>query len=159
MERPAGFTAEGPAEMYHLLNTINRMVHTTPETTVSYRNHRGLEITYPVKKIYYSTPHGTADNHFSGEAIMNYAGGLGFGLTVTCRRDRFPNGLKPFLHHEKTAPKDQRAKCMRFGKLIVFVKHRWKRLPHQRHINTFMFLFSPLVPPTFLASIIYRHAS
>ena len=122
MERPTGFNAEGPAEMYHLINAINAMVHGTPDSTTTYRNHRGQESSYPIKKIYHSPPHGTADNHFSGEAIMDYAGGLGFGLTMTCRRDRFPPGLKPYLHHDKTTPKDQRAKCMRFAQPIVAIK-------------------------------------
>lgn len=122
MERPAGFTAEGPAEMYHLLNSLDTMVSTTPEATVQYRNHRGVDSTYPVKKIYHSHPHGTADNHFSGDAVLDYAGRLGFGVTVTCRRDRFPPGLKPYFHHDKTTPKDQRAKCMRFENPIVAIK-------------------------------------
>lgn len=122
MLRPSGFTAEGPAEMYHLVNALHKMVNTTPETTMTFRNHRGVEVTYPIKKIYHSPPHGTADNHFSGDAIMDYAGGLGFGLTMTCRRDRFPTGLKMYFHHDKTTPKDQRSKCMRFESPIVAVK-------------------------------------
>jgi hypothetical protein len=87
MERPTGFNAEGPAEMYHLINTINTMVHGTPDTSLTYRNHHGQEFSYPVKTIYNSPPHGTADNHFSGDAIMDYAGSLGFRLTMTCRHE------------------------------------------------------------------------
>jgi hypothetical protein len=122
MTRPTGFNAEGPAEMYHLLNKLNEMVHTTPSASINHRNHRGHEVSYPVKKIYTLPPHGTADNHFSGDAIMDYAGELGFGLTMTCRRDRFPTGLKAYVHHDKTTPKDQRAKCMRFANPIVAIK-------------------------------------
>ena len=33
-----------------------------------------------------------------------------------------PPGLKPYLHHDKTTPKDQRAKCMRFAQPIVAIK-------------------------------------
>lgn len=122
MLRPAGFNAEGPAEMYHLLNAIEEMIHDTPDATTLYRNHRGVVVEYPVKKIYWGYPHGTADNHFSGDAIMDYAGAKGFGLTMTCRRDRLPTGLKPYLHHEKVLPTDQRAKCMRFEQPIVAIK-------------------------------------
>ena len=43
----------------------------------------GKEYTVPVKKIYSRHPHITADSNFSGENIMNFMGGNGFGMTVT----------------------------------------------------------------------------
>ena len=52
----------------------------------------GNEYTVPVKKIYPKRPHITADNHFSGENVMTFMGENGFGMTCTCRRDRFPPG-------------------------------------------------------------------
>lgn len=122
-ERPKGFGAEGPAEMHHLLTQLNAMVETTPETsTTKLRNNLGVMKDYPVKKIYTSHPHGTADNHFSGEPVLDFAGKLGFGLTLTTRRDRFATGLKPYMHHDKLTPKDQRSRCMRFGNPIVAIK-------------------------------------
>ena len=72
---------------------------------------------YPLQKIYPSPPHGTADNHFSGESVTDMAGELGMGLTLTCRRDRFPPGTKDYFHSDKVAV-DQRTKVMRFGNPI-----------------------------------------
>ena len=109
--------------MYFLIHKLNDMCRSTSQqTTTSYRDSNGRLYDLPVKKIYDSPPHGTADNHFSGEHVLDLAGGLGFGLTLTTRRDRFPPGLKPFCHHDKTAPGCTRAKCMRFGNPIVAVK-------------------------------------
>ena len=85
---------------YHLVNAINKIVSTSPDATTDYLKHCGIVTKFPVKKIYHSPPHGTADNHFSGDAIMDYAGRLGFGLTTTCRRDRFPPGLKNYVYHD-----------------------------------------------------------
>lgn len=72
---------------------------------------------YPLQKIYPSPPHGTANNHFSGEAVTDMAGELGMGLTLTCRRDRFPPGTKDYFHSDKVSV-DQRTKVMRFGNPI-----------------------------------------
>ena len=56
---------------------------------------------YPKKKIYRAPPHITVDNHFSGDKIMKFMGSKGYGFTVTCHRDRFPEGIKQYLHREK----------------------------------------------------------
>jgi hypothetical protein len=45
---------------------------------------RGKEYTVPRKKIYTACPHIIADNHFSGENVMEYIGKKGFGITTTC---------------------------------------------------------------------------
>lgn len=52
----------------------------------------GKEYTVPKKKIYSKLPHIVADNHFSGENVMQFIGSKGFGITTTCHRDRFPPG-------------------------------------------------------------------
>lgn len=44
------------------------------------------------KTVFSKCPHMTWDNHFSGDVLMNFAAREGFGLTVTCRRDRLPKG-------------------------------------------------------------------
>ena len=72
---------------------------------------------YPLPKIYPSPPHGTADNHFSGDQVLDMAGNLGMGLTLTSRRDRFPRGTKDYFHSGKVSV-DQRTKVMRFGNPI-----------------------------------------
>ena len=47
----------------------------------------GRVYTVPIKKLYSTRPHITADNHFSGENVMSFMGENGFGMTCTCRRD------------------------------------------------------------------------
>lgn len=82
----------------------------------------GSEYVVPVKKIYPKRPHITADNHFSGENVMSFLGESGFGMTVTCRRDRFPPGLKNYFNHEKVASTDRRTRVARFEQPIIAVK-------------------------------------
>ncbi len=79
--------------------------------------------TVPKKKIYTSLPHIVADNHFSGDNVMEYIGKKGFGITTTCRRDRFPAGLKDYCHHDKLASTDKRTRVARFEQPIFAVKH------------------------------------
>jgi hypothetical protein len=83
----------------------------------------GKEYAVPKKKIYSTLPHIVADNHFSGDNVMEYIGRKGFGITTTCRRDRFPQGLKDYLHHEKVASTDKRTRVARFEQPILAVKH------------------------------------
>lgn len=82
----------------------------------------GKEYEVPVKKIYPKRPHITADNHFSGENVMSFLGESGFGMTVTCRRDRFPPGLKCYFNHEKVPSTDKRTRVARFEQPIFAVK-------------------------------------
>ncbi len=56
---------------------------------------------YKMKRIYEQPPHIVADNHFSGEEVMDLLGRKGYGATMTNRRDCLPKGLKPYLHHDK----------------------------------------------------------
>jgi len=49
--------------------------------------------------------HITWDNFFRGQEIMEYAAEEGFGLTMTCRRDRLPDNVpKKYFHHAKPKP-------------------------------------------------------
>jgi hypothetical protein len=57
-----------------------------------------------------------------GDNVLDYAGNRGFGITQTCRCDRFPEGLKEYLHHEVVNAGDPRPKAMRFEKPIVAIK-------------------------------------
>lgn len=83
----------------------------------------GKEYYYvPTKIIFKKPPHFTADNHFSGDNVMDYVGQKGFGITVTCRRDRLPDGLKMYLHHEKKDSNDARARVMRYQQPICCIK-------------------------------------
>jgi hypothetical protein len=75
-----------------------------------------------MKKVYPKPPHIVADNHFSGEEVMKLLGSKGYGATMTNRRDRFPEGLKPYLHHEGVKSGCPKARAMRFDNPIVAIK-------------------------------------
>ena len=54
-------------------------------------------------KIFRKHPHSTWENCFSGDQIMNWIGGNGFGYTLACRRDRLPGDIEGcYLHKNKT---------------------------------------------------------
>ncbi len=67
-----------------------------------------------MKKIYCSPPHITKNNCFSGNNIMKFMGRKGYGFTVPCRRDCFPEGIKKYLHREKNKAGDKIAKAMQY---------------------------------------------
>ncbi len=79
---------------------------------------------YRMKKIYETPPHIVADNHFSGEEVMDFLGWKGYGTTMTNRRDRFPKGLKPYLHHDKVVAGCQKAKAFCYEMPIVAIKQQ-----------------------------------
>ena len=79
---------------------------------------------YRMKKIYETPPHIVADNHFSGEEVMDILGRKGYCTTMTNRLDRFPKGLKPFLHNDKVVGGCQKAKAFRYEMPIVAVKQQ-----------------------------------
>ena len=45
---------------------------------------------------------------------MDYLGEKGYNMTMTCRRDCFPKGLKDYLHHETGTGKQEKARVIRF---------------------------------------------
>jgi len=121
--RPPGFRQEGPSEVDNLCEEIKHMVEGVEKSSVSIMNYiDGKEYTVPKKKIYKQRPHIVADNHFSGENVMEYIGQQGFGITTTCRRDRFPPGLKDYVHHDKVPSTDKRTRVARFEQPILAVK-------------------------------------
>ena len=127
-ERPDGFTAEGKFEIKHLIDQIEKLVvgggATDDELNVSIPppSGSGTPAVYWKRQIYSRPPHLTCDIHFSGDNVLDYAGSKGFGITQTCRRDRFSDGLKSYLHHEVVNANDARPKAMRFQKPIVAIK-------------------------------------
>jgi hypothetical protein len=71
-----------------------------------------------------SKPHITWDNFFSGDAILEFACKKGFGLTMTCRRDRLPNKSVIdgcYWHKEKT-DSGPRPKAARYEQPIFAIK-------------------------------------
>ena len=118
-----GFSYEESAKVVDIVKQIDGLVDgmdpaytemVIPNTTDVWK--------YPRKKIYQSPPHITADNHFSGDNIIKFMGSKGYGFTVTCRRDRFPVGIKQYLHQEKIKVGDKMAKAMRYENPIVAVR-------------------------------------
>ena len=75
----------------------------------------GSTTQHTCKKIYKECPHFTADNHFSGNHVLDLAGRMGFGLTLTARRDRLPVGLKQYFHHEKNLAQGSQGKGHEVG--------------------------------------------
>ena len=105
-----GFTAEGPAEVRACIDALEKMVDNIPSEE---------------KKIFRAPPHITFDNYFSGEEVCHYAGEKGFGLTMTCRRDRLPKGVKgEYMHKQKTTTVSERSKCARFIQPVILVKSK-----------------------------------
>ena len=76
-----------------------------------------------MRKIYKNPPHITVDNYFVSDAVMDYAGGLGFGILGTCCRDRLPKGvLRDYFHYDKHIPKCKRARIAKFFNPIIAIK-------------------------------------
>ena len=124
MERPEGFGQQGPSEIYHLLNKIDDHVEGRAEEQATFEVDDYIlgNLTYKNKTIYKSPPHITADNHFSGDNVLHYGGAKGYGLTLTCRRDRLPVGLKHYFRHGKELSTRYACKVMRYENPIVAIK-------------------------------------
>ena len=76
------------------------------------------------RQIFNEPVHITMDNYFSGDNVMNYLGERGYKATMTCRRDRLPEGIpKDAFHYLKGIKVDHRTRVARFEQPIVVVKH------------------------------------
>ena len=121
--RPKGFNSEGPAEMVQMVSQIDRLlVQDNYNEVEMMKDGPGTLHEYKMKPIYTQKPHITADNYFSGDNVMDYLGERGYGMTCTCRRDRLPSQMKPYLHHEKVNSADSKVKVMRKNLLLLLSK-------------------------------------
>ena len=137
--RPTGFRLQGPAEVHALCEDVLKLVkgvEVDSDKVVMHNLIRGKEYTVPRKKIYTACPHIIADNHFSGENVMEYIGKKGFGITTTCRRDRYPPGLKEFVNHLKVPSHDKKTRVARFEQPILAVKHVTTEAPDKNYTRT-----------------------
>ena len=76
------------------------------------------------KQIFEEPPHITMDNFFSGDMVLNFLGQEGWKATMTCRRDRLPQGVpKKYFNYIKGATVNHRSKVARFEQPIVAVNH------------------------------------
>jgi len=72
--------------------------------------------------LFHEKPHITCDNFFSGDDVVNFAANEGFGLAMTCRRDRLPSRMpRKHLCKEKTAV-DKRSQAARWMHPIFLLK-------------------------------------
>lgn len=108
-------------------------VEVDDDKVVMYNLIRGKQYTVPRKQIYTACPHIVADNHFSGENVMKYIGKKGFGITTTCRCDRYPPGLKDFVNH---AHDRKKTRVARFEQPIIAVKHVTGKAPDKSYTRT-----------------------
>jgi hypothetical protein len=108
------FGQKGPSEVKMIYEQLELLMKPVETETAAWRR--------PI--ILHHKPHMTWDNFFSGDDITQYAAEKGFGLTMTCRRDRLPdnkNILGKFWHKEKTDSK-ARPKAARYEKPIFAMK-------------------------------------
>lgn len=129
--RPTGFTAEGHAEMYYLVNELEDLTEgVNPDAVTTVKDIRtGKDVAYKKKKIYSEAdglPHITADNHFNGQQVRKLIGGKGGSLTATLRKDRIPTQVKPYVHHLKIEAgsklKLRRARVGKYKNPITLIK-------------------------------------
>jgi hypothetical protein len=76
------------------------------------------------QQIFSEKPRSTWDNFFSSDDINDWIGENGFGVMMTCRRDRLPRGVpNHFFHKVVMAPGDTKARVAHFNNPITVVKH------------------------------------
>ena len=76
------------------------------------------------RQIFNERVHITMDNYFSGDNVMKYLGERGYKATMTCRRDRLPEGVpKSAFHYLKGIKVDNRTRVARFEQPNVAVKY------------------------------------
>ncbi len=114
--------------MVDLVTTLDSLLvdrNSTKCETNKIQNPTGIGFEkFKMRKIYPIPPHIVADNHFLGDKVMDWLGRKGYGATMTNRRDPFPKGLKPYLHHDKVVAGCPKAKAMRFAMPIVAIKQQ-----------------------------------
>ena len=127
-KRPEGFNQQGPSEIVDLVMSIDSLIvngESSEREVHEIQNPTGNGVDkYKMKRIYEQPPHIVADNHFSGEEVIDLLGRKGYGATMTNRRDRFPKGLKPYLHHDKVLNGCPKAKAFRYEMPIVAIKQQ-----------------------------------
>ena len=138
--REAPFKSVGQSEVVMLVAQLDRMVTGNgmePTTTLQHPT-TGKDVVYKMKTIYDKPPHIVCDNLFTSDAIMDYLGGKGYGMTGTCARNRIPAELKPYTHHGKVDSTHQRCRAMRFEQPIVAIKQCKETEETKAYTKTFV---------------------
>mgnify|MGYP006199996059 CR=1 FL=1 len=127
--RTAPFKHTGQSEVTMLVKMIDQMTvdgtnDDAPKISIPNPSSSN-NFEYTMKKVYTKPPHIVADNFFSSDALMDWLGGKGYGMTATCARDRIPTDLKPYTHHAKVPDATHpRCKAMQFENPIVAIQQR-----------------------------------
>lgn len=96
------FGKKGPSEARLIMEELAKLCPMIPPL----QRPRGL---------FSQKPHLTADDHFSGDEIMAWCAQEGFGLTMTCHRDRPPKGVPgKCFHKEKMSTQTDRTGAARW---------------------------------------------
>ena len=77
---------------------------------------------YRPHALFRELPHMTWDNYFCGDELMDYAATVGFGLTMTCRRDALPAGIPAEYLQKKKTDSEARSRAARFERPIFCIK-------------------------------------
>lgn len=124
--RTAPFKAVGQSEIVMLVGMIDSLVEgeaqIDPQKITIANPSGGCRLEFALKPVYSKPPHITADNFFSSDAMMDWLGGKGYGMTATCARDRIPKEIKPYTHHTKVDATHPRCKAMRYENPVVAIK-------------------------------------
>ena len=110
---------DGPSEVRLLYESMKDLIY-NPNAAVD--ENQDPQAYHP-RSIFSMKPHFTCDNHFSGDPIMEYAAEQGFGLTMTCRRDRLPRGILPqYWHKEQTSKQTKRTRAARWEHPVFAIR-------------------------------------
>ncbi len=86
-KQPEGFNQQGPAELVDLVTMLDSLLvngNSTKCETNEIQNPTGIGFEkFKIRKIYPLPPHIVADNHFSGDEVMDWLGQKGYGATMT----------------------------------------------------------------------------
>ena len=92
--------------------------------------------TFQPQSLFPEKPHIACDNFFSGDEIIQFAATEGFGLTMTCRRDRLPKTTpKKHLCKDKTQVSKRSRAARWMHPIFCLHQHQNGALIQSRHSN------------------------
>jgi hypothetical protein len=109
--RAPGFEQEGPFEAKQIVDHLKLFIVGNPQHPTDKR-----------KQIFSEHPHLCADNHFSGDNVMDYLGKHGLKGTFTCCCDCLPDDCpNHYFHYDKIVVSPE-SRVARFQQPIVAAK-------------------------------------
>lgn len=140
--RTPPFKAVGQSEIVMLVGMIDSLVEGNAQVDqqkITITNPcGGNRLEFAMKQVYSKPPHITADNFFSSDAMMDWLGGKGYGMTATCARDRIPKEIKPYTHHTKVDATHLRCKAMRYENPVVAISQCKAENDKKAYTKTFV---------------------